>query len=94
MVNINRNEFPNINLYAKLEYYNPTGSIKDRVASYIINKLFKENRINNETDQNGGYLLNRIERVNMLINEMGNVYWVNQYENPLNAEAYYTSLGG
>ena len=26
-----------MNVYAKLEYYNLTGSIKDRVAFYIIN---------------------------------------------------------
>ena len=27
-----------INIYAKLEYYNYTGSIKDRLAYYIINE--------------------------------------------------------
>ena len=31
-----------INVYAKLEYYNYTGSIKDRVAYYIINKSYEE----------------------------------------------------
>ena len=25
-------DFPGINLFAKLEYYNPTGSVKDRAA--------------------------------------------------------------
>jgi len=29
-------------VYAKLEYYNPTGSIKDRVAYYILNNAIKE----------------------------------------------------
>ncbi len=28
-------------VYAKLEYYNPTGSIKDRIAEYIINKAIE-----------------------------------------------------
>lgn len=29
-------------MYAKLEYYNYTGSIKDRIADYIINKSYKD----------------------------------------------------
>ena len=32
-------------LYAKLETYNPTGSIKDRMALYILNKAEKEGQI-------------------------------------------------
>lgn len=35
--------FNNINLYAKCEFVNPTGSIKDRVAQYIIETLTKNN---------------------------------------------------
>lgn len=31
-----------INVYAKLEYYNYTGSIKDRVAHYIIKESYKD----------------------------------------------------
>lgn len=31
-----------INVYAKLEYYNYTGSIKDRLAYYIINKSYQD----------------------------------------------------
>ena len=31
-----------INVFAKLEYYNYTGSIKDRLAYYIINNAYKE----------------------------------------------------
>ena len=30
------------NIYAKLEYYNYTGSIKDRIANYIINESYKD----------------------------------------------------
>lgn len=31
-----------VNVYAKLEYYNYTGSIKDRLAYYIINESYKD----------------------------------------------------
>jgi cysteine synthase A len=41
----------------------------------------------------GGYLLKRIEKVKVLMNEIGNSYWVNQYGNPYNAESYYHTLG-
>ncbi len=37
MVRINRlNPNPNVNIYAKLEGFNPTGSIKDRIALRMI----------------------------------------------------------
>lgn len=36
-------------LYAKLEYYNPTGSIKDRAAYYMIHKALENNEINTST---------------------------------------------
>ena len=32
-------------IYTKLEYYNPTGSIKDRVAYYIIDKAIRKNKL-------------------------------------------------
>ncbi len=32
----------NVNVFAKLEYYNYTGSIKDRLALYIINESYKD----------------------------------------------------
>lgn len=34
-----------INVFAKLEYYNYTGSIKDRVAYYIINESYKNGNL-------------------------------------------------
>ncbi|AXA34347.1 cysteine synthase family protein [Francisella adeliensis] len=37
------------NIYAKCEWLNPTGSIKDRVAKYIINSLIETNKINKYT---------------------------------------------
>lgn len=138
---------PNLNIFAKLEFYNPTGSVKDRAACYIINRLLNEGVINKDTtiiesssgnfgvalsaytkqkglkficvidkttlpvnemlirlqgaevicitkpDEYGGYLLNRLEKVKEIVNTTENIYWINQYENPLNAQAYYNSLG-
>jgi len=140
-------EFPGINLYGKLEFFNPTGSVKDRAAAYVIEKLLENGEIDQDTtmiesssgnfgialsayckfrglkficvvdphisplnemlikkfgatvvkvehpDENGGYLLNRIRKVNQLKKEISNSYWVNQYGNPYNAEAYYYTLG-
>lgn len=34
-----------VNVYAKLEYYNYTGSIKDRLAYYIINDAYKSGKL-------------------------------------------------
>ena len=38
-----------VHLFAKLEGYNPTGSIKDRPAAYIIRKLLLDGEINRES---------------------------------------------
>ena len=46
-----------------------------------------------QPDKHGGYLLNRIKKVKELQSKISNSYWINQYENPLNAKAYYYSLG-
>jgi cysteine synthase A len=148
MIRINLEGFELIKLHSKLEFYNPTGSVKDRAAAYVIRELLERNEIDKDTtiiesssgnfgialsayckyyglkftcvvdpcvsplnemliksfgalvikvtepDENGGYLLNRIRKVKQLREEMRQSYWVNQYENPLNAEAYYESLGG
>lgn len=37
-----------INVYAKLEYYNYTGSIKDRIAYYIIKESYKDGSLKKE----------------------------------------------
>ena len=36
-------------IYAKLEYLNPGGSIKDRLGKYLIDEAFRERTINHET---------------------------------------------
>jgi len=147
MVRLELEELAHIRLYAKLEFTNPTGSVKDRAASYVINKLLDKGEINDQTtmiesssgnfgialaaycklkklrficvvdpcisplnemlirsyggeiikvmnpDENGGFLLSRIRKVHQLLNSIKNSYWVNQYANPYNAEAYYMTLG-
>lgn len=42
-----------------------------------------------EPDAYGGYLRNRLAKVREIVAQTKNIYWVNQYENELNAEAYY-----
>ncbi|MDD5527961.1 MAG: 2,3-diaminopropionate biosynthesis protein SbnA [Patescibacteria group bacterium] len=147
MVKIEPRDLGQINLYAKLEFYNPTGSVKDRAAFHILKKALKLNKINKDTsiiesssgnfgvslsayckefglkfycvvdpqictaneyliktlgakmvkvtepDENGGYLLNRIKKVKELLKKIPNSYWVNQYRNPYNSEAYRETLG-
>jgi cysteine synthase A len=43
-----------------------------------------------EPDEYGGYLLNRLAKVREIVAQGENIYWINQYENKLNAEAYYS----
>lgn len=40
---------PNVRLYAKLEFMNPTGSVKDRVAKYLIEDLEREGRLKEDS---------------------------------------------
>lgn len=147
MIQIRMEKFKNIRLFAEAEFLNPTGSVKDRAACYVIKKLLENKEIDKNTtmiksssgnfgialsayckynglkficvvdpcispmnemlvrvfsglvikvttpDESGGYLLNRIQRVKQLCDEIKNSYWINQYGNSYNAEAYYHSLG-
>ncbi len=36
-------------VYAKLETYNPTGSVKDRVITYLVRKAIDRDQINSDT---------------------------------------------
>ena len=46
MVRINSlNPNPDVNIYAKLEGFNPSGSIKDRIAAKMINEAEKDGRL-------------------------------------------------
>lgn len=49
LINIKDEELDNINLYVKLEGWNPTGSVKDRAASYVLNKLLQSGEITKNT---------------------------------------------
>ena len=137
---------PRVHLQAHLEFCNPTGSVKDRAAEFIIERLLStgrlwpgsrlvesssgnfgialaarahqrglrflcviDPRINpaneailrsshaelikvTEPDGAGGFLKTRLAKVHEIIAQDPETYWVNQYANPLNAEAYYTTL--
>lgn len=147
MISIPFHGNPRINVFAKLECYNPTGSIKDRAAFYIINYLLDKRIITKNTtiiesssgnfgvslsaytrlyglkficvvdkttlpineqiiklngakviridtpDKFGGYLLNRIAKVKEIVTNTDDIYWINQYENVINAQGYYHTLG-
>lgn len=134
-------------VFAKLEFANPTGSVKDRAAQYIIEALLGSGEIDRDTvliesssgnfgialaaraatyglrficvvdpmiasanllllnalgaevvqvtepDQFGGYLKTRLRRVQELKRSFARSYWIDQYANPLNAEAYARTLG-
>jgi cysteine synthase len=41
MIKIGYYKLKNINLFAKLEGVNPTGSVEDRAAKHIINKIIE-----------------------------------------------------
>lgn len=131
-----------VQIYAKLELLNPTGSVKDRAANYIITEGMRRGIITEDTviieSSSGNFgialaacakryglrfwcvidkkinkaneivirelsenvikiddkditdlLGERIRTVKELQKQNPNMYWVNQYENPLNMEAYY-----
>jgi cysteine synthase A len=63
-------------------------------ANEMLIKLYGAEIISvTEPDENGGYLINRIKKVKEIVRQTDNIYWINQYENLLNAEAYYSSIG-
>ncbi len=52
IVKINRIGSPRNRLFAKLEFFNPGGSVKDRMARYIIEKAEKAGKINDAIVEN------------------------------------------
>ncbi|MFC0215903.1 2,3-diaminopropionate biosynthesis protein SbnA [Paenibacillus chartarius] len=49
VVKLEPTDLDHIRLYAKMESYNPTGSVKDRAASYMLRTLLESGEINQET---------------------------------------------
>ena len=62
---------PGVKIYAKLEFMNPTGSIKDRIIAYIIQKALAENRINEDTTIVEGSSGNTAASVAMVASRLG-----------------------
>ncbi|MGH3963647.1 MAG: 2,3-diaminopropionate biosynthesis protein SbnA [Pseudonocardiaceae bacterium] len=138
---------PGVEVIAKLELMNPSGSMKDRPARYIIEEGLADGSIPRgthlvesssgnfgialaiaarlhgltftcvvdpkttpaniailrqlgvdvdvvyEPDDAGGYLQNRIRRVQELLHEMPTAVWINQYAHQRNWQAYYYGTG-
>ena len=47
--NISKNSICLGNIIAKLEFFNPLGSVKDRIGLAMINEAEKKNLVNNES---------------------------------------------
>ena len=62
-------------LYTKLEYYNLTGSIKDRVAMYIIQNAVKAGKLRHGTPIIEATSGNTAIRISISKNEMSCIYF-------------------
>ena len=49
LVKINKINEGNAEIYAKLEYFNPSGSVKDRAAFYMLKCAIDEGKVNEDT---------------------------------------------
>ena len=132
-----------IQLSAKFEFLNPSGSVKDRLALYMLEKGISEKVVSEnshivesssgnlaialamicrylklpftcvvdpnitdtnlniiksyganiqrvtETDEFGGYLVKRIDKVKEFVAEHAHAVWLNQYANPHNWQSHY-----
>ncbi|MBT3422209.1 MAG: cysteine synthase family protein, partial [Bacteroidetes bacterium] len=62
---------PGVEIYAKLEFMNPTGSYKDRIIAYMIQKGIETGKINNNTTLVEGSSGNTGASVSMIASSMG-----------------------
>lgn len=62
---------PGVEIYAKLEFLNPTGSIKDRIIAYMVQKGIDEGKINKNTTLVEGSSGNTGASVAMIASSMG-----------------------
>ena len=93
--------FPKHEVFAKLEYMNPGGSMKDRPAKYIIEHGIKHGLITENThliestSGNLGIELAMIAKIKglKLTCVVDPAYWINQYANELNWQSHYHGAG-
>ncbi len=62
---------PGVEIYAKLEHMNPTGSIKDRIIAYMVQKGVDAGKINKHTTLVEGSSGNTGASVSMIASSMG-----------------------
>jgi len=62
---------PGVEIYAKLEFMNPTGSIKDRIIAYMVQKGVEAGKINENTTLVEGSSGNTGASVSMIASSMG-----------------------
>ncbi len=60
---------------------------------HLLRTLCERVEVVEERDATGGYLLNRLVRVEQMCKELPNAYWPDQYTNPWNAEAHFRGTG-
>ena len=63
------------------------------INEFIIKSVGGEIVKVDKIDESGGYLISRINKVKELVQEIEDSYWINQYENPENANAYGRTVG-
>ena len=62
---------PGVEIHAKLEFMNPTGSIKDRIIKYMVQKGLEDGKINENTTLVEGSSGNTGASVSMVASSMG-----------------------
>jgi cystathionine beta-synthase/cysteine synthase A len=62
---------PGVEIHAKLEFMNPTGSLKDRIIAYMVEKGVEAGKINNNTTLVEGSSGNTGASVSMIASSMG-----------------------
>ncbi len=62
---------PGVEIYAKLEFMNPTGSIKDRIIAYMVQKGVEAGKIQSNTTLVEGSSGNTAASVSMIASSMG-----------------------
>ena len=89
IVEITRFSLPiGVRLFAKLEFYNPGGSVKDRLGRELIEDALEKGHTPTEQGMTGA-----IAKAKELVNEIPNSYSPSQFANEANPRAYFKTLG-